>query len=62
MLLLAGEREAVVYLSREHFTDVPLGAIQQLYKGVASSAYGSEHVLLGGHWIGIFGTYPGTGT
>ena len=58
----AGEHDAQEYLARWYYATVSLKNAQVVFKGVDEAAYGGQALLLAGHWIGVFGTYPGTGS
>eukprot|EP00975_Prorocentrum_lima_P049696 10401537-Prorocentrum_lima.AAC.1 len=57
-----GEIAAAEYLRDTYFQTVPIHVIQRIFPAFAGTAWGDPDVLLAGHWTGIFGTYPGTGT
>jgi len=62
MLQVWEEHDAAEYLRRTYFLSPPLGVLQKLFPFIRSTAWGADDVLFAGHWYGIFGTYPGTGS
>ena len=62
MLEKEKEKDAADYLCETYFHKVPLSNVQKLFKGITAAAYGCNDMLIAGHWIGVFGTYLGTGS
>ena len=56
------EPHAADYLYQTDFSEVRLENVQQVFKRVTKTCWKSESLLLAGHWYGILGTAPGTGT
>ena len=56
------EPDAKDYLKTTYFHDVTVDVISRLFKRVTLTAWGSPDFLLAGHWYGILGTAPGSGT
>ena len=56
-----GQGDVVDYLCSQYFDEV---AAEKVRKGlrVGALAWGSTNVLFSGHWCGVLGTHPGTGT
>lgn len=62
MLRFLDEQPAVSYLYDNYFQKVTLSSAQQLFRGISAAAYTFDNMLTAGHWIGMFGSYPGIGS
>lgn len=62
MLRFLDEQPAASYLYDNYFQKVKLSSVQQLFRGFSAAAYNFDSMLIAGHWLGMFGTYPGIGS
>ena len=56
------ETDAAEYLYRTYFQEVGLASAQVVFKGLRATCWGQATLLMAGHWYGVLGTAPGTGT
>jgi hypothetical protein len=56
------EPHAVEYLQSTYFAEPTLDNVRMQYKRVGVTSWGRSTFLVAGHWYGILGTAPGTGT
>ncbi len=58
-----GEGITVRYLQKTYFKLVKCTNLGKVFKRTTTGAWGEkEHVWFGGHWIGVLGTAPGSGS
>ena len=56
------EANALQYLRDTYFTEVKVESLQSVFKHIHKICWGCKTMLIAGHWYGILGTAPGTGT
>ena len=56
------EPHAAAYLRATYFSSPTLTNAQQQFKLLGHTAWKTSDILVAGHWYGILGTAPGTGT
>ena len=56
------EGNTAKYLSDTYFQEVSVEAAKKVYKRIERGCWNCKSFLIAGHWYGILGTAPGTGT